>query len=195
MNLNSTVTPKSSQLNSDDLIGGPRTIKITNVTAGPSKEQPIEIHFEGDNDRPYIPSKSMRRVFIVMWGSEGDVYAGRRVTLYRDPEVKFGGEVVGGIKISHASHIDKPLEIMLTATRGKRKPHNVDVLAVETITAPVLANLPPEWVSWSNEERGANRAAQGTDALKQWWGTLSKDERDTLKAKLVEWKAVAEGVK
>ena len=58
--LGKTIAPKSDQLNADDLISGPRTITITNVASG-SKDQPINISFEGDNGKPYRPGKSMRR--------------------------------------------------------------------------------------------------------------------------------------
>jgi hypothetical protein len=38
---------------------------------------------------------------------------------------------VGGIKISHLSHLDKRLEIALTVTRGKRATFTVDPLPDE----------------------------------------------------------------
>src|SRR5690606_27405989 len=60
---------------------------------------------------------------------ESSVYTGRRMTLYRDPDVKFGGIKVGGIKISHLSHIDKKATLVLTETKGKRAPHDVAPLA------------------------------------------------------------------
>ena len=135
MNLNSTIIPKSTQLNADDLISGPRTIKITNVLAG-SAEQPVQITYEGDTGRPYLPSKSMRRVLVTLWGSEGAAYVGRSITLYRDPTVKFGGDMVGGVKISHASDITGTQSLMLTETRGKRKPHIVEPLVVDTKATP-----------------------------------------------------------
>ncbi len=130
MNLSSTIIPKSDQLNADDLISGPRTIKIMSVQPG-SKEQPVSIGFDGDTGRPYKPSKSMRRVLVTLWGNEGSAYIGRRLTIYRDPEVKFGGDAVGGIKISHASDISQPATIVLTESRAKRKPFRVEVLENE----------------------------------------------------------------
>lgn len=100
MDLSQTIIPKSDQLNADDLIGGTRTIRISSVSAG-NAEQPVVIHFDGDNGRPYKPGKSMRRVLVCLWGNDSAAYIGRRLTLYRDPSVKFGGEDVGGIRISH----------------------------------------------------------------------------------------------
>jgi hypothetical protein len=127
--LSTTVAPKSDQLNSDSLIGGPLTIKITKVSADPSSvEQPILINYAGDDGKPFKPCKSMRRCLINVWGKDGSKYVGRSMTLYRDPEVQFGGLKVGGIRISHVSHIDAPITMALTATRASRKPFTVKPL-------------------------------------------------------------------
>lgn len=102
--LSATIDPKSNQMNADDLIGGPKTITITRVSANQSStEQPIAISYQGDNGKPYFPCKSMRRVLVSVWGKDGAAYAGRSLTLYRDPTVTWGGLAVGGIRISHMS--------------------------------------------------------------------------------------------
>lgn len=127
MNLANTVTPKSDQLNADDLIAGTRTIRISAVTAG-SAEQPVNIAFDGDNGRPWKPGKSMRRVLLALYGAESSAYIGKRVTLYNDTEVTFGPDKTGGIRISHASDISGPQTIALTVKKGKRKPFTVQPL-------------------------------------------------------------------
>lgn len=130
--LTSTIEAKSDQLGADDIMAGPRTITITKVSADPgSSEQPIIVNFEGDNKKPWKPCKSMRRLLVAVWGANGAEYVGRSVTLYRDPTVKWGGLEVGGIRISHMSHIDKPVTIALTATRGNKKPVTVSPLVVQ----------------------------------------------------------------
>lgn len=127
--LSTTIAPKSDQLNCDDLIAGPRTVRVTKVEGGGTREQPISIFFEGDNGKPYKPCLSMRRVLVQLWGKDGSAYVGRSMTLYRDPAVQFGGLAVGGIRISHLSHIDAPVTMALTATRATRKPFTVKPLA------------------------------------------------------------------
>jgi hypothetical protein len=127
MDLTESIAPKSDQLNAEDLLTGPRTFTVSEVRAG-SAEQPVDVHLAELPGRPYRPSKTMRRVMVAAWGKEAAVYAGRRLTLYRDPEVTFGRDKVGGIKISHLSHIDKPLPVSLTVTRGKRANHTVEPL-------------------------------------------------------------------
>lgn len=134
------ITPKSDQLNADDLIGGPRTITVTKVSANQgSAEQPVSISFDGDNGKPYKPCKSMRRVLVHIWGSDARNYVGRSMTLYCDPSVQFGGMKVGGIRISHMSHIDKEQTMALTATRAKRAPYTVHPLKAEP-SAPTASD-------------------------------------------------------
>lgn len=126
----STVAPKSEQINFDDFSNGRTlTIKITKVS-GKSGDQPICISYENDNGKPYYPCKSMRRVLIHNWGGNAADYVGRYLTLYGDPDIKFGGLAVGGIRISNMSHISKEVTMALTATKASRKPFTVKPLVV-----------------------------------------------------------------
>lgn len=125
MDLTPTIVPKSDQLNADDLMAGPRTVTIVEVTKG-TTDQPVNIVTEEFGPkRPYRPAKSMRRVMVAAWGVDTSTYAGHKLTLYRDPKVRFGGEAVGGIRISAMSDIPEPLTIALTVTRGRRAHYEV----------------------------------------------------------------------
>jgi hypothetical protein len=62
------------------------------------------------------------------------------MTLYRDPTVKFGGEALGGIRVSHLSHIGAPVEGVVTVSKGKRKPFRIDPLA-DVITSQQAQQL------------------------------------------------------
>ncbi len=96
MDISKTTAPRSDQQNFDDYgSGGPKTVTITEVVEG-NAEQPVQIHLLEFPGRPYKPSKSMRRVLEFAWGKDTDPYAGRRMTLFGDPEVKFGGVALGG---------------------------------------------------------------------------------------------------
>lgn len=184
MNLSQTIIPKSDQLNADDLITGPRTIKITAVEAG-SAEQPVSIHYEGENGRPYKPSKSMRRILVAAWGPDGDAYVGRRLTLYRDPEIKFGGDPVGGIRISHASGISRPIEFALTLKRGQRKPYRVEPLPDEHPATPArdLQTL---------SDIAEAKINEGRAALESWAATLTPAEKKLIGLERFNaWKARA----
>lgn len=118
--------PKSDQLNYEDVQHSPRTYCVLKATEGDS-EKPVFVYFEGE-PRPYKPCKTMLRVLKAAWGTRSSDWIGKRVELYGDPSVKWGGVEVGGIKISKVSGIDAPLDLMLTVTRGKRAPHHVEPL-------------------------------------------------------------------
>jgi len=120
-NLRDTTAPNSSQLNADDLAGTTRIVRVTAVKRGTSKQQPVSISFYGDDNRPYKPCLSMRRVLIQAWSDDGREWVGRSMKLYSDPEVMYGGVKLGGIRISHLSHIGSDLKVMLTVSKGIRK--------------------------------------------------------------------------
>ena len=130
MDLSKTIAPKSDQLNADDLVE-PKVIKIRDVKGGADEQQPVNIYFEGDNNKPYKPCKTMRRLLVQVWGKDGDTYKGRFLKLYRDDSVTWAGVKVGGIRISHVSHIDKPIDVLITVSKSKRRPVTVQPLKVE----------------------------------------------------------------
>lgn len=143
MDITKTVEPRSDQLNYDDVAAVPMTITVESVKQGPP-DQPVELHNVEHPGRPYKPGKSMRRVLIAAWGTDASAYVGRRITLYGDPTIKFGKDAVGGIRISHLSHITEPLTVALTVTRGKRAPFTVQPLAPEfdeSVVVDVLAEI------------------------------------------------------
>ncbi len=185
MNLNSTIIPKSDQLNADDLIAGPRTIKITAVESG-SAEQPVSIRYEGDTGRPYKPGKSMRRVLVQLWGSEGALYVGRRLTLYRDPSITFGPDTTGGIRISHASDIAEAQEMALTVKRGKRKPFRVEPLPAEKAQSEAFDIQ-------ALTDVGESKAREGGESFRAWWATIPAGAKSALKPiASTTWKQLAE---
>lgn len=163
IDISKTVEPKSDQLNADDLDAGPREIIITKVTGDADPQQPISVHFEGDNGRPYKPCKSMRRVLMAAWGKNGEAYIGRSLTLYRDPKVKFGGIEVGGIRVSHMSDIDQPeMTVLLTKSKAVRRPYTVKRLE----TAP----SDPE-AAIAAMVRARDVATEGKVAFLKWYNT------------------------
>ncbi len=135
VDLSKTIIAKSDQLNADDLLGGPITITIEDVKQG-NADQPIAVFYKGCNGKPWYPCKSMRRALVAIWGNDGKTYAGKSCTLYRDPEVKFGGIKVGGIRVSHMSNIDENVALGLQVTRGSKKLYTVKPLRIEKPQPP-----------------------------------------------------------
>jgi hypothetical protein len=133
-----SIEPKSDQLNAEDLLTGPVTVTVDAVHIGESDQQPVTIGISGH--KPYKPCKTMRRLLVVLWGPDAVAWIGRQLTLFCDVNVKWAGQNVGGIRISHMSHIDEPKTMMLSESKGKRKP--VTVYPIEVASEPTLLD---EW--------------------------------------------------
>jgi hypothetical protein len=131
MDISDTLIAKSDQINADDLTGGPITVTVDRVKRGEG-EQPIDIIVTEFPGKAFRPCKTMRRVLAAAWGVDATRWAGRQMTLYRDPEALFGGVKVGGIRISHVSHIDAPMHVTLNVSRGKKATWPIAPLAGQT---------------------------------------------------------------
>ena len=182
IDISKTVAPKSDQLNADDLIAGPRTITVTSVKLV-AEDQPVAIHFSGDEGKAYKPCKSMRRVLVRAWGADASKYVGRIMTLYLDESVRFGGAAVGGIRISHMSDISGPLTMALTATRAVKKAFTVKPISAAPAANP--AQYEPD--DCTREWIADIAAAESIADLKTVFGTAYKDgrskaEKDAFKA-------------
>jgi len=165
-NLKDTIIPKSDQLNADQLLGAPMTIRISGVRRG-SDDQPVIISYDGDGGRPWKPCKSTRKVLIFAWGEDGNQWIGRMVTLYNKADVKFGGVAVGGIRISHMSHIPADIALSVNATKGRKEPVIVKRLDA---TDPVQA---------SRVKLDA-AAREGVAALRTAWAGTPTDHKHVI---------------
>ena len=135
-----TAEPRSDQWNADDFIGGPRTFTVAGVKVGKA-EQKYDIELVGD-PRVWRPPLTVIRILLAAWGDESDAWIGKRVTLMRDPNVRFGPDATGGVRISHLSHIDKELRLASTVKRGKREavviqPLTSDPMVVQKAVAAI----------------------------------------------------------
>lgn len=182
--LRPTIVPKSDQLNSEQLLAGDITVTITHVEATSSKEQPVTIHYEGDDGRPYKPCLTMRKVLIFAWGQDGRAWVGKSLQLYCDESVRFGGSAVGGIRIRAMSHIERDLQISLTATKGKKAAHTIKLL--KTAPKAVAADQVQQIIAAVNDGNAAAEAAKlavmEEAPMNKLWSKLPANVQDALSA-------------
>lgn len=147
--LTTTIKAKSDQLNADDLIGNSMVLKVTNVRV-PGGDQPVVINYEGDQGKPYKPSKGMRRVLVAAWGNDGAKYVGRSIKVFYEPSVTWAGEKVGGIRISELSHLSSPVVLALALNGRQKIPYTVKPMQVpktrtiEEMRTDLIAKLQDE---------------------------------------------------
>lgn len=171
--LSKTIISKSDQLNAEDLMAGPITVTIQDIRANDGADQPISLFVDGGR-QPFKPCKTMRRLLIYAWGKDGRAWVGRSMTLYNDPDVKWGGVKVGGIRISHLSHIETDIVLALSEAKGKRKPHHIKKLAIQQAT--------------NSEERKSltvklqEAAKNGTLSYEHAWKSITAEQRKMIGA-------------
>ena len=135
--LQTALAAKSNQLNATDIMGVEPVIRVRGVKVTPGQEQPISIYFDGDNNKPWKPSKGMGRILWAAWGDDYNQWEGKYAQIYFDPEVIFGGQKVGGIRIRALSDIPEDgLNCILTLNRSKRVPYPVPLLVVQQAEYP-----------------------------------------------------------
>lgn len=164
MDISDTLAPKSDQLDAVDLLGSPpRIFTVERVSRGNS-EQPVQVHLV-EFPRVWRPGKSMRRVLAACWGKDASTWAGKRVELFCDPDVMFGGEKVGGTRISRLSHIDGPKSVPIIIKKGRSGGYKVDPLpdaaptAEPTIDARIK-QLQDAWRATDDADRRAEIEAE-----------------------------------
>lgn len=178
--ISSTLVSNSTQLDNVDLMGGPRVFTITGVTLTAS-EQPLSIELK-EYDRPWKPGLTMRRLLSEMWGSESDEWIGRQVRLYRDETVTFGKTKPGGTRISHASHLEKPVVVTLPTSKGKFGEFKVDPLTNDEPTAAPTSAEP--------SEKTVAECSDLDTLRKMWHATSEGSERRTqIEARVAEIQA------
>lgn len=176
-NLRATIIPKSDQLNADQLLGQDMIVTITGVSLASSPDQPVIIHYEGENGRPFKPCKTVRKILIALWGEDGNQWIGRTMHLYCDEKVKWAGEAVGGIRIKALSHIDRDKDISLTETRGKKVKARIMKYSPENNAAYISAPF-DKAVCLASLKQAAQK---GTADLLAVWNTLTKEAKTAVK--------------
>lgn len=124
-----TTQAKSDQLNATDIMGVDLVITIRDAVLTKNDQQPLAVFFNGDNNRPWKPSKGMRRVLMAGWGDDTANLVGKSVKLHFDPSVKYAGQDVGGIRIKSMSDINQNgLVVVEAINKQKRVPVHVEWL-------------------------------------------------------------------
>lgn len=180
-----TIIAKSDQLNAAD-IACSITITITDAKKLSDPDQPVHIYYEGGGKKPWKPCKSMRRVIAQVWGKNGKVdLKGKRVTLVNDPKVTWAGAEVGGIRITHMSHIDGKKVLPIRVSRNKVEKYTVLPLADD------VKDELPETYDEDLKEAGDEAAALGVVSYTEWLGGLTEDQKSPLKRFHKEWTQIA----
>ena len=129
--IRAAIEPLSDRQNATDYLAGPKTFTISGTSdyrddKGRAK---VNIHLAENPDRPFKPSATNLRLIAIGWGEDDATWVGRRIELSLDPEVTFGRDKVGGIRVTALSDMPQPFTAKLPVTRGKKAEYRVTVLS------------------------------------------------------------------
>lgn len=145
-NISAILTANVDQLIADDFkpsgqFGGPREFTIVSVAVKERKAKQQSMTITIDGHLPFRPCLTMQRALAEAWGLNVRKWAGRRVRLYRDGTVPNpdGVKNAGGIRINGLTDIpEEGLTLLLTSTRGQKKPWHIEYLPPLKPVAPAL---------------------------------------------------------
>lgn len=124
--------PNSEQINYDDLaVSGPTIYTVAGAYRTADKK--VHIRLVGEK-RYYAPAKNQIRMLKLTWGVD-ETWTGKSMRLFGEPTTPFKGAPTGGIEVSHASHITKPVSATLTWGNRKKKTFTILPLVNEPTTS------------------------------------------------------------
>lgn len=177
MDITDALAPNSDQLDAIELVT-PRTFIIAagGRLAMREGKTVAEIALEGF-PRVWRPSKGMLDVLARCWGADAKEWVGRSVTLYNDPDVMFGKDRVGGVRISHLSHINGVQSVPIRASGRGRSPKLWKVEPLADAPGPTVA---PEKASMDvTDHLDAINNAATIEELQHAWGLAQKAKVST----------------
>ncbi len=99
---------KNSNFLKKEDVGEAALVTISTVTEenvakeGATPEMKWAIHFD-EFDKPMILNSTNGQLIAKITGSEeSDEWSGKKIVLYHDPNVSFGGKLIGGIRVRAA---------------------------------------------------------------------------------------------
>ena len=136
------IEPQSDRQNAVDYQTGPKvfTVAGTSDYRDDKGRGRVNVHLAEAPDRPFKPSATNLRLIAIGWGEDDTTWPGRRIKLALDPEVMFGREKVGGVRVVALSHIDQPYTAKLPVTRGRKAEYRVEILP----DAPPVPPIPED---------------------------------------------------
>ena len=169
--IRAAIEPLSDRQNATDYLAGPKTFTISGTSdyrdeKGRAK---VNIHLAENPDRPFKPSATNLRLIAIGWGEDDAAWVGRRIELSLDPEVTFGRDKVGGIRVTALSDMPQPFTAKLPVTRGKKAEYRVTVLSDQTAQSPYAPSQ--DWLALI-------QSATTVDEKRAIWGQATQDGAD-----------------
>ena len=133
------IEPQSDRQNAVDYQTGPKvfTVSGTSDYRDEKGRAKVNVHLAEAPDRPFKPSATNLRLIAIGWGEDDTTWPGWRIKLALDPEVMFGRDKVGGVRVVALSGMEQPFTAKLPVTRGKKQEFRVEILPDAPAPPPI----------------------------------------------------------
>lgn len=157
-------------MNADTLLAGDLTLTIDSVSLEEVEDKDkkltknkLVIYWQEHGAKPWIPCKTSAKSLSVVWGDSLRAWKGRKVTLFRDPTVKFGSKTTGGIRVRGMPDLPSPVSFEFAAnTKTRPKTFTLiptsDALALWCHAQSTTLDLLAAYITANPVPRGKDRA-------------------------------------
>lgn len=155
----------SDHITSELFTAGPDTFTIAGVveTTLEGDKQRHAVQLKELNGKTWVPALTVLKALASIWGMETSNWVGQRLTLYRDPKVKIGKEVVGGIRVSHVTGITEPKTVKVKGAMNRPVSYTFQPLP-DAASAPTQDTISQQ--AW--QEISSLAAEKGIDQPGPW---------------------------
>ena len=82
--------------------------KVTMEEVGREFERKFAVTFQARDMKPMLLNKTNMRILVTLYGTDTDGWLGKQVVVYNDPNVIFGGQLVGGLRLKAVQQSRRP---------------------------------------------------------------------------------------
>jgi hypothetical protein len=85
-----------------------KRVTIEDVGRGSDRDTKPVIHFEETAKMLTVNKTNAKRVEKITGSDDTDNWPGKKIVVYWDPDIEFGGEIVGGVRIRAPRNPNEP---------------------------------------------------------------------------------------
>ena len=162
LNIAPFIEAQSDRIVADDLIAGPQTHVVERVEGAVQEgKKRLIVRLKGV-EKPFMPCKGMARLLGHLWGPDAAKWIGNTMVIYRDPDVRFGADTPGGVRICAVSNIDKAVKVPIRTSQKSVKTYEVSPIKQAEQTSD---DARAKAEAWAAEHIGAVNVAATLDSL------------------------------
>lgn len=193
LNARDFIQIKTDQFNYEHFLAGPQTFTVTKIGSKKDQgKQRLLVYMEGHEGTPFIPCLGMIKCLSSPdgWGERLSNWIGKRITLFGDSKVVYGGKELGGVRVSHISGIESDYVTKITERRGVRIDYLIKKLE-DSAASTAAANYPADQFTtnlpaWRSAIAAGKLTAEQVIIKAEQKGLLNNEQKAAIREPITE---------